>query len=146
MHCTIVNVCCWRDPEETSLRLPAPLSFGVLLHIPPGNHVLHSEKIDLLAWAPSSSDLMRLVFTLTSVALLVFHCCVAEIYAMLRPDVVVLVCALALLAPSEVADSVVVCCGVGVAVGVFLALVLAPLEVPAYSDGRSVVRCICQLA
>ena len=136
MHCAIVNVCCWRDPEETSLRLPVPLLFCVLLHIPPGNHVLHLENIDLLAWAPSPPDLMRLVYALMSVAL---SDCVAEIHAILRPDLVVLLCASVLLSPFEVPDSVVVRCGVGVAVGVSLALVSAPSEVPAYSDVLSFV-------
>ena len=87
---SIANVCCWRDLEEILLRLPAPLSF----YIPPGKPVLHSaEKIALLAWAPSPSDLMGSVYSLVSVALSVLHCCVAEIHSML--------CALALLAPSE---------------------------------------------
>ena len=73
---------------------------------------------------------MGSVYSLVSVALSVFHCCVAEIHAML--------CALALLAPSEVPYAVVV--------GVSLALVSAPSEVPAYSDGLSVVCCICEVA
>ena len=140
MHCAIVNVCCWRDPEETLLRLPAPLSFCMLLHVPPGNYVPHSEMIDVLAWAPSPSpsDLMGLVYALTSLALLVFHCCVAEVHAMPRSDLMVVLCALALSTPSEVLNSVVVCCGAGVAVRVSLALVLAPLEVPC---SIAVVQC-----
>ena len=102
MHCEIVNVCRWQDPEETLLWLPAALLFCVILHVPPGNYVLQSEKIDVLAWAPSPLDLMGLVYALTSLALSVFHCCVAEIHAML--------CALALPAPLEVPNYVVVWC------------------------------------
>ena len=86
----IVNVCCWQDLEETLLWLSAPLSF----YIPPGNPVLHSaEKIDVLAWALLPSDLTGSVYSLVSVALLMFHCCVVENHSML--------CALAPLAPSE---------------------------------------------
>ena len=121
---SIANVCCWRDLEETLLRLPAPLSF----YIPPGNPVLHLEKIDLLAWAPSLSDLMGSVYSLVSVALSVFHCCVAEIHSMLwfwrfaRRSA---------FAPTRVAPSEVPYPAV---VGMSLALVSAPSEVPAYSD------------
>ena len=124
MHCLIVNVCCWRDPEETSLWLPALLSFCMLLHFAP------VEMIDVLAWVPSPSDLMGLVCALTSLSLSVFHCCVAESYSIPRSDLMVSLCALALPAPLEVPDSVLVCCVIGVALSVSLALVSAPLEVP----------------
>ena len=130
MHCSIVNVCCLRDPEETLVRLLVLLLFWMILVRQRVVHFASSELIDVLAWAPSPLDLMGLVYALASLSLSIFHCFVAEIHAMPHLDLMVSLCALALPVPSEVPDYVVVCCFVRVALRVPLALVSAPLEVP----------------
>ena len=135
---SLVHACCGRDLARALflLRLgsmPAPPVFWTLL-------VLLLESVDALAWACWPADLMGSVYSLVSVALSVAHSCVAEVHSMLWLWDFARCSAFAptLVPPSEVPYPAVV--------GMSLALVLAPSEVPAYSDRVSVVRWACRVA